>query len=282
MVRPRERHDGVTPAAGSVAAVALARLGALAGDHGLTEAAERILAAAKPELEAAPLAFGELLLAAALLERGPVEIAVTGEREDLVRAAQLRYSPMTVLAWRSAEAAVDEAAFVSPLLAGREDGFAYVCMRGACLAPVESVEALLSAIGSAVGPAVSPRHVRLPGARHRRPGAARANRPGEVLRCLLLARGPEWVAVDVATGAVVRSRASGWPLVPIDSSFARAACATGRRRRSYADAARSWTSWRSSSRTTTSRRTRHARRPSWSKARRSSWAPHDAEPSAGY
>ena len=70
---------------------------------------------------------------------------------------------------------------------------------------------------------MSPRHVRLPGARHRRPGAARANRPGEVLHCLLLARGPEWVAVDVATGAVVRSRASGWPLVPIDSSFARAA-----------------------------------------------------------
>jgi len=104
------------------------------------------------KLQAAPLAFGELLLAAALLERGPVEIAVTGEREDLVRAAQLRFSPMTVLAWRSAAAAGDEAAFVSPLLAGREDGFAYVCMRGTCLAPVESVEALMSAIGSAVAP----------------------------------------------------------------------------------------------------------------------------------
>jgi len=79
-----------------------------------------------------------------------VEIAVTGEREDLVRAAQLRYSRLTVLAWRSV-GAVDEATFVSPLLAGREDGFAYVCMR-APARPVESVEALLSAIGSAVAP----------------------------------------------------------------------------------------------------------------------------------
>jgi len=70
---------------------------------------------------------------------------------------------------------------------------------------------------------MSPHHVRLPSARHRRPGAVRANQPGEVLRCLLLTRGPEWVAVDLATGAVLRSRASGWPLVPIDSSFARAA-----------------------------------------------------------
>ncbi|MGA2527571.1 MAG: hypothetical protein ABSG36_00255 [Acidimicrobiales bacterium] len=61
------------------------------------------------------------------------------------------------------------------------------------------------------------RNLRLPSPRHRGPGTLRANRPGEVLRCILLARGPEWVAVDVATGAVVRSHASGWPVVPADS-----------------------------------------------------------------
>jgi hypothetical protein len=43
-----------------------------------------------------------------------------------------------------------------------------------------------------------------------------------VLRCVLLARGPEWVAVDVVTGAVLRSRASGWPVVTADSSLGRA------------------------------------------------------------
>ncbi len=41
--------------------------------------------------------------------------------------------------------------------------------------------------------------MRLPSGRRRRSGAVRANEPGDVLRCLLLARGPEWVAVDVAT-----------------------------------------------------------------------------------
>ena len=61
--------------------------------------------------------------------------------------------------------------------------------------------------------------MRLPSGRHRRPGAVRANQPGEVLRCLLLTRGPEWVVVDVATGALVRSRASGWPVVATDSSL---------------------------------------------------------------
>jgi uncharacterized protein YyaL (SSP411 family) len=159
VVRPRERHDGVTPAANSVAAVALARLGALAGDDVLTEAAERIVQAAMPELEAAPLAFGELLLAAGLLERGPVEIAVTGERPDLVRAVQRHFLPTTVLAWRSApgrgagaaSATGEPEGFQSPLLAERDDGFAYVCLKGSCLAPVDNVEALLAAIGSALG-----------------------------------------------------------------------------------------------------------------------------------
>ncbi|MGO9964126.1 MAG: hypothetical protein ACLPUG_11940 [Acidimicrobiales bacterium] len=70
--------------------------------------------------------------------------------------------------------------------------------------------------------------VRLPSHRHRRPGAARTNRPGDVLRCLLLARGPEWVLVDVATGSLVRSRASGWPVVATDSSLAAPSPGTGR------------------------------------------------------
>ena len=67
--------------------------------------------------------------------------------------------------------------------------------------------------------------LRLPARRHRHPGAARANEPGDVLRCLLLAGGPEWVALDLATGALVRSRASGWPVVPADSGLARRAAA---------------------------------------------------------
>jgi hypothetical protein len=64
------------------------------------------------------------------------------------------------------------------------------------------------------------RSIHLPSPRRRGPGSARANEPGEVLRCLLLARGPEWVAVDVSTGALLRSRASGWPVIPADSDFA--------------------------------------------------------------
>ena len=71
VVRPREAQDGVTPSAGSVAAVALARLGVLVGDTELSAAAERIVAAVAALTAVAPSAFAEMLLAAQLIEHGP-------------------------------------------------------------------------------------------------------------------------------------------------------------------------------------------------------------------
>ena len=151
VVRPRDVQDGVTPSAGSVAAVALARLGALTGDDGFSDAAARIIASARARLAAAPSAFAELLLGAELVAEGPVEIAVTGDRPDLVRAARTRFVPGAVLAWRApARGQAPVGAFESPLLSNREDGFAYLCRRGACLAPVRDADALLEALDSVV------------------------------------------------------------------------------------------------------------------------------------
>ncbi len=154
LVRPREAQDGVTPSAGSVAAIALARLGALAGDDELSTAAERIVGSATPLAVAAPWAFAELLLGAALVEHGPAEIVVTGDRADLVHAARMRFVPESVLAWRSPAIAVGAGngglLFESPLFAGREEGLAYLCRRGACHAPVDDVDSLHSALDAVV------------------------------------------------------------------------------------------------------------------------------------
>jgi hypothetical protein len=59
------------------------------------------------------------------------------------------------------------------------------------------------------------RSVRVPAARHFTPGRLRADGPGTVLRCLVLVPGPDWVAVDLASGALVRS-----PAVPADDHVA--------------------------------------------------------------
>ncbi|MGD0874777.1 MAG: thioredoxin domain-containing protein [Acidimicrobiales bacterium] len=155
VVRPRETRDGVTASAASVAAVALARLGSLVGDDELSAAAERIVNSAAGAVAVAPSAFAELLLAADLVEHGPVETVVSGDRPDLVRAYRRRFVPGGVLAWRSSAVSspagdATDSPNESPLLAERADGFAYVCLRGVCLAPVDNSAALLRALDSVV------------------------------------------------------------------------------------------------------------------------------------
>ncbi len=147
VVRPRELFDGALPSGGSVAALALARLGALSGDRACTERAEATLAAAARALRAAPLAFPHLLQAALLLEDGPVEVVAGRAVEPTVVASiQSRYLPEVVLAWGEPTA--------SPLWSGRDlagDASVYVCRRGACRLPVQGGEAVLAELHSALG-----------------------------------------------------------------------------------------------------------------------------------
>jgi hypothetical protein len=140
IVRSKELFDGATPSASSVGAVALARLGALTGDDGYTDAAWAILTSLGEVMASQPTAFTHALGALDLLADGVTEIAIVGDRLDLVEAAQRRYLPRAVLAWGEP--------YLSPLWEGRADGLAYLCRDYACLAPtsrVEDLEAQLTA-----------------------------------------------------------------------------------------------------------------------------------------
>ena len=140
IVRSKELFDGATPAASSVGAVALARLGALTGEQRYTECARGILESLGDVIATQPTAFTHALGALDLLADGVTEIAVVGDRAELVEAAQRRYLPRAVLAWGEP--------YPSPLWEGRGDGMAYVCRDYACLAPtsrVEDLEAQLAA-----------------------------------------------------------------------------------------------------------------------------------------
>src|SRR5262249_9483551 len=81
-----------------------------------------------------PTAFAHLLEAVDLLDAGVTEIAVVGDRSDLVHVAQQRYLPNAVMAWGEP--------YDSPLWADRRDGFAYVCREFVCAAPVDDEAAL--------------------------------------------------------------------------------------------------------------------------------------------
>jgi hypothetical protein len=145
VVRPRELYDNVTPSATSVAAVALSRLAALSGAEHYADAAARLVASGEAVIAESPTAVPELLRAADLVRAGTVDVAVTGDRTDLVRAAAARWHPRIVIAWAGAGA---EGAF--PLLADRPDGHAYVCRYGECRLPVAAADALAAEIDAAL------------------------------------------------------------------------------------------------------------------------------------
>ena len=109
------------------AAVALQRLGALVGDDRYRERAEAIVDLVSDPLRRHPAAFSHLLGAVELGSSPIVEVAVMGDRRDLVAAVQQRWLPNAVLAWGEP--------YPSPLWEAREDGKAYVCQNFACKAP---------------------------------------------------------------------------------------------------------------------------------------------------
>ncbi len=124
---PRDTHDGATPSANSVAAVALARLAGLTGDQRWRDLAEQTVASLAGEAQAHPAAVTNLLIAADLLTAGIVEVVIPGPTGDLLEVMRSGWHPRTVLA--------HGAGWDSPLWEGRQRGQAYVCRDASCLAP---------------------------------------------------------------------------------------------------------------------------------------------------
>ena len=134
IVRQKDIVDNATPSANSTAAFALQRLAALTGEVRYANHADRILQLLTPVVGRAPSGFANALAAIALRTRGIAEVAVAGDRPDLVAVVNERWRPRVVLAWGER--------YDSPLWEGRRDGLAYVCEHYACQAPADTPEAL--------------------------------------------------------------------------------------------------------------------------------------------
>jgi uncharacterized protein YyaL (SSP411 family) len=140
ITRAKDVLDNVTPSANGSAAVALVRLGALTGDERYRDRAEAIIRLLADPLSRHPTAFAHLLGAVDMLYAPITEVAVVGDRPELVRAVQARYLPNAVLAWGEP--------YRSPLFEGRAEGFAYVCRNYACQRPTGDVEELLAQLAA--------------------------------------------------------------------------------------------------------------------------------------
>ncbi|MGI9022795.1 MAG: thioredoxin domain-containing protein [Acidimicrobiales bacterium] len=140
ITRSKDVLDNAVPSANAAAAVALHRLSALVGEDTYRDQAEAVVALLSEVVAGHPAAVCHLLHAVELGAAPVVEVAVTGDRPDLVTAVQRRWLPNAVLAWGEP--------YPSPLFADRRDGLAYVCRDYACSAPTGQVEELLGQLGS--------------------------------------------------------------------------------------------------------------------------------------
>ena len=136
VTRPKDLMDNATPSAQSLAACGLLRLAALTGESRYLDRAHEVIALFGPAAPQHPTAFGRALEAIDMAANGLDEIAVVGDRPDLVAAVQTRYLPGAVLAWGEP--------YNSPLWADRPEGFAYVCRDFACQSPAATPEDLVA------------------------------------------------------------------------------------------------------------------------------------------
>ncbi len=140
IVRQKDLMDNATPSANSLAATGLLRLAALTGEARYRHQAEQILQLVGGIVAGAPTAFGRLLAAVDMWRAGITEIAVVGDRPDLVATVHARYLPNGVLAWGEP--------YDSPLWQDRREGWAYVCRDYACQAPAGTAEELAGQLGT--------------------------------------------------------------------------------------------------------------------------------------
>ncbi len=142
ITRSKDVLDNALPSANAVAAVALHRLAALVGEDRYRQQAETVVALMADTLTNHPAALCHLLWAVELGTAPIVEVAVVGDRPDLVAAVQRQWLPGAVLAWGEP--------YPSPLFTARREGMAYVCRDYACNVPTGDVEEVLAQLRSPV------------------------------------------------------------------------------------------------------------------------------------
>ncbi len=125
VARPKEIFDGATPSSHAVACRGLARLALCNGDPSLLVIAERLVELAGSLASEHPSAVVDLVDAAGFALEG-VEIVVPGDPGELAEHVRSLAMPRSVLITGSGS---------SPLLAGRQVGYAYVCRAGVCRLP---------------------------------------------------------------------------------------------------------------------------------------------------
>jgi uncharacterized protein YyaL (SSP411 family) len=151
LVRMKETHDGAEPAASSVAARNLQRLGDLTGNAQLREKAERTVRCFGQALKQSPGALPQMLCSLEALLSPAQQIVISGElssadTQTLLRVVRERFLPHTAVlhAFPKAEKAGlgERFAGLAEMLPRQGKATAYVCENFVCEFPETSPEKL--------------------------------------------------------------------------------------------------------------------------------------------
>jgi hypothetical protein len=165
IVRRKEFYDGAVPSGNSVAFADLLRLEELTQDKGLAAPIESMKKVAAGLIGASSRSHPQLLCAVEYLLAPPIEVVVVGRRDDpdaqaMVRELQRGFYPAKVLVWVEGDEAAKELSTLVPLLEAKTalggKATAYVCRRGTCKLPAQSIEALREQLSSVSSPKERP------------------------------------------------------------------------------------------------------------------------------
>jgi uncharacterized protein YyaL (SSP411 family) len=147
--------DGPEPSGNALMALLLERLAALTGREPMAEDARRALRARAASLRRQPIEMAASL-DAALLEGGPFyELVIAGSNESAGTRALLEVWKGLLPSWTvgariDADGPADALVTLMPTAAGKRDrrgtALAFVCVRGACRAPIDEPSRLRSAL----------------------------------------------------------------------------------------------------------------------------------------
>jgi uncharacterized protein YyaL (SSP411 family) len=150
ITRLKDQHDSSLPSGNSAAACGLLRLAQLTGKVRYRQRAEQIIAAARPLMERAPLAVGQMLVAAWSLIQANEELVLVAPnqagREAGLRLLHQQWLPQAVYAVRAATDNGSQSPRLDHLFSGRAciegQPTLYHCRGNQCLAPIVGSEAI--------------------------------------------------------------------------------------------------------------------------------------------
>ncbi|MDQ6911604.1 MAG: thioredoxin domain-containing protein [Verrucomicrobiota bacterium] len=143
LLRMKEDNDGAEPAASSIAALNLLRLGQIRADDSLGERARKTIAAFGTSLTRIPSAMPQMLVALQASMSKPQQIVIAGDRaaeetRELLREVHRRYLPDKLLLLAGDEFLQEKLEALREMKPLDGKAQAYVCENFTCRAPVNS------------------------------------------------------------------------------------------------------------------------------------------------